>query len=286
MTHGFRVGLGYRRALHDELMELPRHRLDFVEVAPENYYGLGGSWRRRLDQVRSRWPIITHGLALSVGGIDPLDSLLVDGAAEFCAEVGTPHHSDHLCWSSAGGSHLHDLLPMPFTRESAKHTARRIKSVMRAMPVPFAVENVSAYARTSEDQLEEPEFLTEVVERTGCKILLDVNNIYVNAVNFDKDPHQMLARMPAEAAVQIHVAGFFREEANLLIDTHGEAVADPVWPLLEEALKRTGPVPVLLERDFNFPPLEVLLEEVERIRRIGERVFGAPVRSSAREARP
>jgi uncharacterized protein (UPF0276 family) len=270
----FQVGLGYRKKLHDELLAIDPYRLDFVEIAPENYIGLGGNWRRRLEEVRSRWPILTHGLALSVGGEAPLDRELIRALAEFTESIATPHHSDHLCFSSIEGTHLHDLLPMACTRTAAKRTAERIKEVQAELPVPFAIENVSAYVRRKEDELDEPEFLTEVVERSGCKILLDVNNVFVNATNFGQDAHDMLRRMPAEAAVQIHIAGFLREQEDLLIDTHGEAIADPVWPLLEEALRRTGPVPVLLERDHNIPALEVLMREVEQIRAIGARVFG------------
>jgi uncharacterized protein (UPF0276 family) len=268
------VGLGYRKKLHDELMAVEAGALDFVEIAPENYVGLGGDWKRRLDAIRSRWPILSHGLSVSLGGDSPLDVAHIEALSELVSAIGAPHHSDHLCWSSTEQSHLHDLLPMPFTRESAKRTAERIKRVQREFSVPFAIENVSAYVRRSEDELEEPEFLSEIVERSGCKILLDVNNIYVNAVNFRADAHDLLRRMPAEEAVQIHIAGFLREKDDLLIDTHGEPVADPVWPLLAEALERTGPVPVLLERDHNFPPLPQLLAEVARIREIGTRVFG------------
>jgi uncharacterized protein len=276
-----RVGLGYRRKLHDELMALDARALDFVELAPENYAGIGGKWRRRLHQIESKWPIITHGLALSLGGEDPLDETLIAAVAELTHQVETPHHSDHLCFSAAGGSHLHELLPIPFTRANARRIAERIKSVQSELSMPLAIENVSAYARLPEDELDEPEFLSEVIERAGCKILLDVNNVFVNATNFKKDPHDLLARMPAEQALQIHVAGFWRESDELLIDTHGEPVADPVWPLLEAALARTGPVPVLLERDHNFPPIAELMAEIAVIRRIGERVFGASNRAEA-----
>lgn len=272
----FRVGLGYRRALHGELMEIDPARIDFLELAPENYCGLGGRWRRRLEAVRSRWPVITHGLALSLGGSAPLDPELIAALAEFTAGVGTPWHSDHLCWSSVQGSHLHDLLPMPFTRDSARWVAERIRSVAADLPVPLAIENVSAYARRPEDTLSEAEFINEVLERAGCKLLLDVNNLHVNAVNFGLDPYALLAAMPAGEVVQIHVAGHLREDDGLLIDTHGEPIADPLWPLLGEALRRTGPVPVLLERDFNIPPLAVLLEEIARIRVIGAETLGDP----------
>lgn len=285
LDRGFQVGLGYRRALHAELMAVDPGAVDFVELAPENYCGLGGRWRRRLEQVKARWPILTHGLALSLGGEAPLDPVLLDATAELTAELGTPHHSDHLCWSSVAGSHLHELLPMPYTRTSARRVSERIRDVASALPVPFAVENVSAYVRRPEDELDEADFIREVVERTGCGLLLDVNNVFVNATNFGLDPYALLGRMPVEAAVQLHVAGFHREGA-LLIDTHGAPVADPVWPLLAEALRRTGPRPVLLERDHHLPPLPELLAEVEHIRAIGAEVFGARLAPTPGEPRP
>src|SRR5262245_5067284 len=207
----FRVGLGYRRALHDELMAIERDRLDFVELAPENYHGLGGRWRRRLDAVKAKWPIITHGLALSLGGEGPLDPTLISAIASLAEDVRTPWHSDHLCWSLSGESHLHELLPMEMTKSSLARAASRVKTMQSELPVPFAVENVSAYLRRPEDTIQEPEFIADLVERTGCKILLDVNNIYVNSQNFGHDPFEFLARFPCQAAVQIHVAGFFRE---------------------------------------------------------------------------
>lgn len=254
-------------------MSLEDGALDFVELAPENYYGLGGRWKRRLDAVKSKYSIVTHGLALSLGGADPLDASLIEAIASIAEEVSTPWHSDHLCWSASGDSHLHELLPMEMTREALAHTAERIRTMQAELPVPFAIENVSAYARRPADTYSEPDFISELVERTGCKILLDVNNVYVNATNFGHDPQEFLDRFPCEAATQIHIAGFLRESSGLLIDTHGEPVADPVWPLLERALKRTGPVPVLLERDHNFPPLQELLAEVQTIRNIGAKVF-------------
>ncbi|MCK6548389.1 DUF692 domain-containing protein [Myxococcota bacterium] len=270
--HVLPVGLGYRRALHDELMELDPGLLDFVELAPENYVGLGGHWKRRLDHVKSRWPIITHGFAMSLGGLDPLDARYLEEVAAFVESTGATHHSDHACWSSAHGSHLHELLPMPYTKDSARHLAARVREAQASFGVPLAIENVSSYLRQPEDTLDEPDFLSEVVERAGCGILLDVNNVFVNAHNFHRDPYAQLRRMPAEAAVQIHVAGFHVED-ELYIDTHGAPVADGVWPLLEEALRRTGPVPVLLERDNDIPALAELMAELDVIRAIGARVF-------------
>ncbi len=268
------MGLGYRRALHDELMAAPSGLVDFVELAPENYLGLGGEWRRRLAAVSERWPVITHGLALSLGGPDSLDRDLVDGVAEFVEQVGSPWHSDHLCVGRAHGQHTHELLPIEMTRASALKIAGRVRDVASNLSVPMAIENISAYGRWPTDELGEADFVSEVVDRAACGLLLDVNNIVVNATNFDQDPMEILDRMPLDQAIQIHVAGFEEREEGLLIDTHGAPVDAGVWLVLEEALKRTGPIPVLLERDNDIPSLATLAEEISTIRDIGERVFG------------
>jgi len=271
---GFQVGLGYRRALHQELMEAPVDLLDFVELAPENYLGLGGEWRRRLTVISEKWPVITHGLALSLGGRDSLDEALIDGVAEFVETVGSPWHSDHLCVGRAHGQHTHELLPIEMTRARAIEVAARVRDVASNLSVPMAVENISAYGRWPTDELEEADFVAEVVERADCALLLDVNNILVNATNFQQDPLEILSRMPVERAVQIHVAGFEARDSGLLIDTHGSPVDEGVWPLLEAALERSGPIPVLLERDNDIPALDELAGEIATIRSIGARVFG------------
>ena len=271
---GFSVGLGLRRGMADALFEAPSTAFDFVELAPENFLGFGGKRRRLLERARERWPLLAHGLALSVGGCDTLDAAYLESLGRFLEEIETPHYSDHLCVSSAGGRHSHELLPLPLTRETARHTARRVRDIASAFPVPFAVEHISAYARWPEDELEEPDFIREIVEASGCGLLLDVNNLYVNARNFGLDPEKMLQRMPLEATLQIHVAGHTVRGDGLRIDTHSEAIVAEVYALLRAALPRTGRVPVLIERDDNFPPLGELLAEVAEIRKIGEEVFG------------
>ena len=276
MKSGFQVGLGYRRELHDELIEAPTALLDFVELAPENYLGLGGDWRRRLDAVAARWPIVTHGLAMSLGGPDPLESAYVDNLSGFVEQVGSPWHSDHLCVGRAHGRHTHELLPLEMTRAGAARVASRVRDVASSLSVPMAVENISAYGRWPSDELSEADYVTEVVETAGCGLLLDLNNILVNAINFGEDEGEILARMPVEAALQIHVAGFERRAPDLVIDTHSTPVHERVWPLLSAALERTGPVPVLLERDNDIPPLAELQLELDAIRAIGARVFGEP----------
>ena len=275
LAPGFRVGLGYRRSLHEELMEAPLEQLDFVELAPENYLGLGGEWRRRLRQISSRWPVVTHGLALSLGGEDPLDEDLIEGVARFVEQIESPWHSDHLCVGRAHGHHTHELLPIEMTRDRAIAVAQRVRDVASNLSVPMAIENISAYGRWPTDQMEEADFVTEVVERADCALLLDVNNVVVNARNFGQDPLAILNRLPLERAVQIHVAGFEAREEGLLIDTHGAPVDATVWPVLEAALMRTGPVPVLLERDHEIPALSELVDELKVIREIGQRCFGA-----------
>ena len=268
-----KVGLGLRREIAESLFEAPREGFDFVELAPENFMGFGGRRRRLLARARERWPILAHGLALSLGGCDPIEPAYIEALGQFLVDLETPHYSDHLCVSSAGGSHSHELLPLPLTRDAARHAARRVRDLSSALPVPFAVEHISAYARWPEDELSEPDFVTEVVERAGCGLLLDVNNLYVNARNFDADPAEMLERMPLEATLQIHIAGHTLRRDGLRIDTHSEAIVEDVFALLRQALRRTGPVPVLIERDGNFPPLPELLAEVAMIRQIGGEVF-------------
>ena len=268
------VGLGFRRDLAEALFAAPTGGFDFVELSPANFLGFGGRRRRLLAQAQDGWPIQAHGLALSLGGRDRLEPGYLDQLAEFLDGIGTPHYSDHLCVSSADGRHSHELLPLPLTQEAARHTAGRIREVSGAMPVPFAVEHISAYSRWPEDELLEPDFVTEVVEHAGCGLLLDVNNLYVNSMNFGLQAEEMLERMPLEATLQIHIAGHTLRRDGLRIDSHAESIVEDVYGLLRQALVRTGPVPVLIERDDNFPPMAELLAEVEMIRKIGEEVFG------------
>ena len=267
------VGLGFRRDIAEELLAAPSGAFDFVELAPENFVGFGGQRRRLLSRIQERWPILAHGLALSLGGRDSWDSNHLDELGSFVEQIGTPHYSDHLCISSAQGSHSHELLPLPLTRENAQHVAQRVREISGAMPIPFAVENISAYGRWPEDDLNEADFVTEVVERADCGLLLDVNNLFVNSSNFGFSAREMLDRMPLESTVQIHIAGHTLQKDGLRIDTHAEPILDEVYSLLRYALPRTGPVPILLERDDHFPPLSELLAELEVIRSIGREVF-------------
>jgi hypothetical protein len=267
------VGLGLRWEFLDELLE-KTPELAFLEVSPENYIGRGGYHRERLADVRRRYPIITHGLTMSLGGHDPLDVEYMQGLSAFIKEVGTPWHSDHVCWSSLDGKLLHDLLPVAFTRANVERIASRIREAQDRTGARMLVENISYYMHPGQAEMSEPEFLSELCDRADCGLMLDVNNAYVNSVNFGFNVDEWMAKAPLERTVQMHVAGHAwfedkgREPARLIVDTHGEDVCDPVLALLGRVLQRTGPVPVLLERDQNIPSLAGLMTEVARVRAV------------------
>lgn len=264
------VGLGLRWELLDELLET-RPALSFVEISPENYMGRGGYYDEALDRVRGLWPIVTHGLTMSLGGTDPLRADYLAGLKSFIARVGSPWHSDHLCFSIANGVVLHDLLPLAFKESEVPRIAERIKAAEDAIGVPLAIENVSSYLHPGKKEMSEAEFIARVCEAADCGLMLDVNNAFVNATNFGFDVDEWMRTVPLDRVVQIHVAGhdwLDDEEERLIIDTHGADVDEAVLALLERALAKTGPVPVLLERDNAIPPLAELLDEVRKIEAI------------------
>jgi len=263
-VHG--AGLGLRRDLMGPLADAPQSGADFFEVAPENWLGVGGAPGRQLRRFTERFPFVCHGLSLSIGGPTPLDMALVARIKGFIAEHRVRAYSEHLAYCSDEG-HLYDLLPIPFTEEAVHYVAARIRQVQDALGQRIAMENVSYYAAPGK-QLEEIDFLNAVLTEADCDLLLDVNNIYVNSVNHGYDAAEFLDRLPGERIAYIHVAGHFAEADDLLVDTHGAAVIDPVWSLLEQAYSRFGVAPTLLERDFNLPALPDLLAEVGIIARL------------------
>jgi uncharacterized protein (UPF0276 family) len=240
--------------------------VDFMEVAPENWIGVGGRFGRQFRALAERYPLILHGLSLDIGGPDPIDTELVSGVRKLMEEVGATLYSEHLTYCAAQG-HLYDLLPLPFTEEAVHHVAERVRQVQDIIGAPIALENASYYAQ-AHTELSESEFICAVLAESGCDLLLDVNNIYVNSINHRYDPLDFLDALPLERARYIHIAGHFDEAEDLKVDTHGADVIDPVWTLLAQVYARLGPLPTLLERDFNFPPLEELLLEVDRIREL------------------
>jgi len=240
--------------------------VDFLEVAPENWIGVGGRYGRQFRAMAERYPVVLHGLSLDIGGPDPLDAELVHAVRELMGEIDVPLYSEHLTYCAAEG-HLYDLLPIPFTEEAVHYVVSRVKQVQDIIGEPIALENASYYAQPHRE-LTEAQFINAVVAESGCELLLDVNNIYVNSVNHGYDALDFLDTLPLDRARYIHVAGHFDEADDLKVDTHGADVIDPVWDLLEAAYQRVGSLPTLLERDFNLPPITTLLQEVEQVRRL------------------
>jgi uncharacterized protein (UPF0276 family) len=261
------VGLGLRRSMLSELAAREdRLDVDFLEVAPENWIGVGGRFGRRLRDLTARYPFVNHGLSLSLGGPGPLDHAFLERLRRFLDEHAVLCYSEHLSYCSDDG-HLYDLMPIPFTEAAVRRVAARIDEVQEALGRRIAVENVSYYAAPGAE-MSEFEFLNAVLERADCDLMLDVNNIYVNSINHGYDARAFLAGVPARRVVYMHVAGHYVEAEDLRVDTHGSDVCDPVWELLAAAYRHCGVRPTVLERDFNIPPLDVLMQEVAVIRRL------------------
>jgi uncharacterized protein (UPF0276 family) len=273
------VGLGLRWEFLEELLERTPSGIDFVEVSPENYMRRGGYYPEALARVTERYPVLTHGLTMSLGGIDPLDTEYLHELRAFVRDVQSPWHSDHLCFGSARGQVLHDLLPIAFTEAGVVRVADRIRAAQDALGVPMAVENISFYLHPGRGEMGEAEFIARVCDRADCGLMLDVNNAFVNATNFGFDVDAWMRTAPLERTVQMHIAGhdWFDEGpgGRLIIDTHGADVADPVLALLGRVLPRTGRVPLVLERDQAIPSLDALLAEVAKIRAVYDAALGA-----------
>jgi uncharacterized protein (UPF0276 family) len=276
------VGLGLRWEFIDELLDARPTAIDFVEIAPENYMGRGGYYRDALARAVSAYPILTHGLTMSLGGTDPLDADYLASLRSMLGEVSAPWHSDHLCFGSSNGRILHDLLPIRFTREAVARVADRIRHAQDAIALPLAIENISFYMHPGKREMNEAEFIAQVCEKADCGLMLDVNNAYVNSQNFAFDIDEWMRTVPLHRVVQIHVAGHDRIDDNgesVIIDTHGADVCDPVLTLLEKTLRDLRAlgkdVPILLERDTAIPELPLLLAEVEKLRAIRDRVMNA-----------
>jgi uncharacterized protein (UPF0276 family) len=258
------AGLGFRRALLPELRASGAAGIDFFELAPENWIHAGGKLARDLRHFTERHPFVAHGLSLSLGGPAPLDENLLRDIRSFLDDHGIRAYTEHLSYCSDEG-HLYDLMPIPFTDEAVRWVAGRIRRAQEILERPIAVENVSYYAAPGA-RMSEIEFLRAVLDESDCGLLLDVNNIYVNAINHRYDARGFLRALPAERVCYFHVAGHYVEAPDLRVDTHGADICSDVWALLDEAYALFGPVPTLLERDFNFPPLATLVGEVAGIR--------------------
>jgi uncharacterized protein (UPF0276 family) len=260
------AGLGLRRPLADKLMADPPADIDFMEIAPENWIHVGGALGKKLRFFTERYPFLVHGLSLSIGSPAPLDEQLVRDIKDFMAEHNILMYSEHLSYCGDDG-HLYDLMPIPFTDDAVVYVADRVRRVQDILEQRMALENVSYYAPT-DSSMSEKEFLLAVLDEADCDLMLDINNIVVNSINHQYDARDFLNDMPAERIKYFHLAGHYVEAEDLRIDTHGTAVDTEAWQLLGDAYRKFGPVPTLLERDFNFPPIEELLDEVRRIKQL------------------
>lgn len=264
------AGLGFRRELIPALKSRVPDAIDFFELAPENWIDMGGAYGRDLRAFTERHAFVCHGLSLSLGGPSPLDEMLLAKIRQFMDAHGIALYTEHLSYCSDDG-HLYDLLPIPFTEAAVKYVAARIRRAQDILERRIAIENASFYVAAPIAEMDEACFVRAVLTEADCDLHLDVNNVYVNSVNHRYDPLDFIRAMPSERIVYMHMAGHYQEAPDLLVDTHGADVIDPVWALLDQTYRIHGVAPTLLERDFNIPPLADLVREVERIAHIQAR---------------
>lgn len=265
------VGLGLRRGLLREFMAPGGlDGIDFLELAPENWLNLGGKYRTNLQKIAEEKPIICHGLSLDIGGQDPLDFDFLKRLKVFLTQHNIQVYSEHLSYSAHNG-HLYDLMPLPFTDEAVVYVSERIRQVQDFLERPLILENISYYL-TPPSQMTEIEFINAVLGETDCQMLLDINNVGVNAINQCYDAHEFLDQVPAHRIAYAHIAGHAVEAEDLRIDTHGAPIIDETYHLAATAYKQFGMIPTLVERDFNLPPLAELKEEVAKVRALQQEV--------------
>jgi len=260
-------GLGVRPAHYDSLLGEQRGSVDWLEALTENYLGLGGQPLRYLERLREHYPLVLHGVSLSIGSADPLNVDYLRDVRELADRFEVRWVSDHLCWTGVDGINLHDLLPVPFTEAALSHIADRISNAQEILGRRLLIENVSSYVQFEQREMSECEFLAALARRSDCLLLLDVNNVYVSSVNHGFDPVAYLNALPAQRVQQIHLAGH-SQQGEYLIDTHDAPIAEPVWNLYAHAIERFGAVATMVERDDNIPALQELLAELDRARGI------------------
>jgi len=267
-------GLGLRAGYYTAILESDP-AVDWFEIVSENYMVGGGKALYYLDAIGERYPLVMHGVSLSIGGPHELDRDYLQRLQRLTERVQPAWISDHLCWSRGSAHQLHDLLPLPYSEESLQHVAARVRQVQDVLQRPLVLENVSSYVRTAAADFSEWEFLAALSELSGCELLLDVNNVYVSARNHDFDPWTFISALPAQRIRQLHLAGH-SDYGAYLIDTHDQPVSDPVWQLYQRTLRHLGPVATLLERDDHFPPLAELLAELDKARALGAAALEEP----------
>lgn len=261
-------GLGLRKEHYEDVLaNLPK--IDWFEIISENYMVDGGKPVDYLTRIREHYPMVMHGVSMSIGSTEPLNVDYLKQLKKLMDRVEPAWFSDHLCWTGVNGLNLHDLMPLPYTEEAIEHVVQRVTQVQDFMGRQMLLENVSSYVSYSDSQMSEWEFLSEVAERADCFILLDINNIYVSAYNHNFNPSSYLTSIPAERVYQFHLAGHTQEN-NIIIDTHDRPIADPVLDLYAEAIQHFGEVSTMIERDDHIPPLLDLLDELEQVRKIAK----------------
>jgi uncharacterized protein len=270
-------GLGLRIPHYDEILAT-RPKVDWFEILSENYLVPGGKPLYYLERIRANYPVVMHGVSLSIGGTDPLNRDYLKQLKVLADRIEPRWISDHLCWTGVGGLNLHDLMPLPYTDEAVQHVVSRVKQVQDLLGRKILLENVSSYVTYKQSQLTEWEFLSHIAEQADCLILLDINNIYVSSFNHGFDPADYLNGIPIERVRQFHLAGH-QNCGNYIVDTHDHPIINPVWALYETAVKRFGSVSTMIERDDNIPPLKELLAELDHAR-----IIAGPILAKAKAA--
>lgn len=262
------VGIGFRRDIAEDFLALEvEKRPSFIEVAPENWMNMGGYWRSVFEKAADQYEVNCHGLSLSIGSPDMLNHTFVREVKNFIEEFNVSIYSEHLSYSQCDNAHLYDLLPIPFRKDAVDHIVTRIKKVQDIIGKNITLENVSYYTPLAAE-MTEANFLSEIVEQSGCNLLLDVNNVYVNAFNHSYDAKKFIQDLPLDKVVYIHMAGHKKVSEDLIIDTHGSPIIDPVFDLFKWTIQFLPPTPVLLERDFNIPEMNELLKEANELESI------------------
>lgn len=267
------VGLGLKRELIPQIQasygDAQIANIQFLEIAPENWINAGGKYREQLLWFAERYPLVCHGLCLSLGGPHPLNVDFVRQVKTFLKQYEIPIYTEHLSYCSDGlhgeQGYLYDLLPIPFTEEAVHYVASRIRQTQDILGQQIGIENASAYVAAPISEMDELSFINAVIREADCMLHLDINNVYVNSVNFGFDPHAFLRGLPGERILYSHMAGHYQQVPDLLVDTHGADIIDPVWELLADAYALFGQFPTLLERDNNIPPLDILIHEINKI---------------------
>lgn len=262
------VGIGYRKDFSKEFLTSEILKPDFVEVAPENWIGIGGYWKQELKKVLNKYPLYCHGLSLSVGSPEGIDIDFVKQVKQFLDETQAVLYSEHLTFSKVDNAHLYDLLPIPFTQDAIDRVVENIQRVQDILGKRLILENGSYYT-VLEAEMTEAEFVNEIVKKSDCELLLDVNNVFVNSFNHQYDAKEFITKMPLDKVKYIHMAGHYQVNESLIIDTHGAEIIDPVYDLFDFTMHQLPhDVPVLLERDFNIPELSEMQKEINNLRQI------------------